>query len=76
MFIPEPTFPIPDPGFRVDKMPQPDLHQRVLVFLTQTSDTGPYGYPTKFSKVRFEMFIPGPRSGFFPSWVSLELVGQ
>jgi hypothetical protein len=33
--IPVPTFSIPDPGSRVDKIPDPDQYQRVSVFLTK-----------------------------------------
>jgi hypothetical protein len=63
MFIPDPTFSIPYPGSRVDKIPEPDLHQIVLVFLTQHLIR--VTYYSKFSKVRYEMFIPDPGSGFF-----------
>jgi hypothetical protein len=37
--IPVPTFSIPDPGSRVNKIPDPDQHQRVSVFLTKKTDT-------------------------------------
>jgi hypothetical protein len=59
MFIPDPRFDFLHPGSRVDKIPYPDPHQRIKVFLTQKTDT-------KFSKVIAGMFIPDPGSGFFP----------
>jgi hypothetical protein len=40
------------PECRVDKIPDPDLHQRIQVFLTQ-------------AQIRSRMFIPDPGSGFF-----------
>ncbi len=33
-WIPDPNFSIPDPGFNIKKIPDPDPHQRVTVFLT------------------------------------------
>jgi hypothetical protein len=52
---------IPDPGSRVDKIPDPDpLKKRIYVFLTQKTDT-------KFSKITSGTFIPDPDSGLFPS---------
>jgi hypothetical protein len=51
MSIPDPTFPIPETGSRVDKIPDPEPDQRIYVFLTQ-------GTNTKFSKISSAMFIP------------------
>ncbi len=51
---------IPDPGSRVDKIPDPDPHRKIKVFLTQKTDT-------EFSKEKTRMFIPDSVSGFFPS---------
>jgi hypothetical protein len=45
------------PGFRVDKIPDPDLHQKT---------------DSKFSKIRSGMSIPYPGSGFFPSRIRIE----
>jgi hypothetical protein len=42
----------------VDKIPDPDPHQRIKVILAQKTDT-------KFSKISSRMFIPDPGSGFF-----------
>jgi hypothetical protein len=47
------------PASRVDKIPGPDPHQRMMYFLTQKTDI-------KFSKTRSGMFIPDPGFGFFP----------
>jgi hypothetical protein len=33
MFIPDPNFSIPDPGLKRCRIPDPDPHQRVQVFL-------------------------------------------
>jgi hypothetical protein len=55
MFIPDPIFSILDPGSRVDKIPDPDPQQRILVFLTQKTYT-------EFSKIESGMFIPVPGS--------------
>ncbi len=46
-------FRIPDLGSRVDKIPDPHPHQRILVFLSLNTET-------KFSNVRSGMFIPDP----------------
>jgi hypothetical protein len=45
-------FSIPDPESRVDKIPDPDPHQRSF---NQETDA-------KFSKIRSGMFIPDPGS--------------
>jgi hypothetical protein len=58
--LPVPTFSIPDPGSRVDKIPDPDQHQRVSVFLTQKTDT-------QFLKIKSGMFNPDPGS-----WIILD----
>ncbi len=62
MLIPEPIFFLP--GSRVDKIPDPDLHKRIYVILTQKTET----MDTKFSKIRSGITsrIPDPGSGFFP----------
>jgi hypothetical protein len=49
--IPDPIFSIQDPGYRVDKIPDP--HQRIKVFLTRKT-------ATKFSKLGSGKFIPDP----------------
>jgi hypothetical protein len=47
MSVADPIFPIPDPGSRLDKIPDPNPR----LFLNQKTDT-------KFSKIRSVMLIP------------------
>jgi hypothetical protein len=52
MFIPDPIFPVTDPGLSADKIPDPVPHPRIPhPFVTQKTDT-------KFSKIRSRLFIP------------------
>jgi hypothetical protein len=58
MFIPDPSFFIPDPGSRVDKIPDPGSGSKNVSILNKKNDT-------KFSKIKSGQFIPDPGSGFF-----------
>jgi hypothetical protein len=59
VFIPYPGFEFFHPGSRVKKISDPDPHYRIYAFLTQKT-------VSKLSEKLFGMFIPDPRSGFFP----------
>ncbi len=58
MFITDPGSDFFLLGSSIDKISDPDLHQRICVFVTQKNDI-------KFSKIRSGMFIPDPGSGYF-----------
>jgi hypothetical protein len=56
MVIPDQSFSIKDQGSRVDKIPDPDPHQRIQVILTQKADKKVPGCSSR---------IPEHGSGFF-----------
>jgi hypothetical protein len=62
MFIPDPGYeffyPGADPRSKRFRIPEPDPHQRIYVFLALKT-------VSKLSEKLSGMFIPDPRSGFF-----------
>jgi hypothetical protein len=58
------NFCIPDPGSKVKKIPDPDPHQRMEVFLTQqiVSKLSEI-YPGCSSRIRIMIFYPSPDPG-------------
>ncbi len=76
LFIPNPNLSITDPGSSVEKVPDPDPHQRIFVFLIQKSVLR--SWKQFWIRIRIRIhntawkydpgcFIPDPKSEFFPS---------